>query len=141
MGNNVKYRLRKPYPHSPIVGVVITSSNGMRHTYEIAKEYPEFWEEVELLGTTEDNVPIYNGDLIYQVINEENILLPYPNMVRLYVKPHINQKFFSDKESAEEYILSNKKAFSMNDILNIYLRLPDNYSEARKELIKLVKSK
>jgi len=94
--------------------------------------------------TTEDGVDIYEGDTIFSVessLNEINLKVAgnYKKSTKNHPVKHWynDDKYFSTKEKAEEYILMNKPCLSINDVLSIGQRIIVDEGKLKK----LVKSK
>ena len=97
------------------------------------------------LFTTEDGVDIFEGDKIYSIessLNEIN-----EKIAGIYTRSSINHpvehwykdnKYFSTKEKAEEYILMNKPCLSLNDVAKVYVSAGFEITNSNKN-IKYVK--
>ncbi len=91
------------------------------------------------LFTTEDGVDIFENRGYYYIDSIWQIIPVNSTTVYVYYK---NNKTFSTKEKAEEYILLNKPCLSIKEISEIYISLKNNKSSKQKqELINLVKNK
>lgn len=119
-----KYRLIREYPGSPELGSIVTL-DVQRGDFGYCEEnfnfsifkaqlenYPEYWQELkEPIFTTDDNVPIYTGDVFYYV-NESNKICMFPCTT---MAPR-NKEFvyFSTEKAAEVYVEQQKK-YCTND--------------------------
>jgi hypothetical protein len=78
------------------------------------------------LFTTEDGKEICNGDMAYYVEEDRNFNVVCHGSIA-NKNPH---KYFSTSEAAKEYVLMNKKMFSINDVKDEIKKLCDGtYSE------------
>lgn len=71
----------------------------------------------EKIFTTEDGIDIFEGDECFAVSNNFDLLFT-AFVPKDYQKQNII-KTFSTKEKAEEYIMLNKKQFSLQDIIDV----------------------
>jgi len=80
------------------------------------------WEEIkEPIFVTEDGVDVFEGDSIYTV--SDNFQLLYTSFA---LKIDKTVRSFAEKENAEKYIEDNQKKFSLSDIREaIKYVLPD----------------
>jgi hypothetical protein len=95
--------------------------------------HPHF-KKLEKLFTTEDGQDIFEGDTIYPVSDDFQLLI-----TDFAGKKDIRIRCFSTKEKAKEYILMNKPCLSINDLIKIRDRnnvLGMGLIKKAKELVK-----
>lgn len=83
------------------------------------KEYGDYLQEhvKQPLFTTEDGVDIFEGDIYFLVTEKYNYGIAYTRNNSNYSKTlQNNNKRFSTKEAAEEYVLLNKPCLSLKEI-------------------------
>lgn len=105
------------------------------------------------LFTTEDGVDIFEGSIIYLVEDSLDGICKriasehYKGSNSQHPVDHWykNDKYFSTKQAAEEYILMNKPCLSLNDVFKVYPKFkkkcPTSFTHHANLLIELVKSK
>lgn len=135
----MKYKLIKEYPGSPKIGNTIDNLEN-----DWIENYSEFWQPFvekikQPLFTTEDGVDIFEGDSYYSYNLELDISSKFDSACLKISGKNTDNKYFSTKEKAEEYILMNKPCLSLNDVLK--LSIDTEYSYTFQKLKELVKSK
>lgn len=123
---------------------VITDANGKGVvTDKLAWDLKSCKKAKTPLFTTEDGVDIYEGDTIYSVFSNyiisTDIAGKYKNSNSEHPVEHWcrDDKYFSTKEAAEEYVLMNKPCLSINGVMTSQ----DGLIFAEKKLKQLVKSR
>lgn len=141
MGGCMKYRVIKSFPSikkSYKVGDII-SENGHSDMTSIAKDWPEYFEEVkERLFVANDGAEIYKGDSYFLVRKDLTIFKEEPNHLQ-YGNPFPCISF-STREAAEKYIDENKPMYSKKQIKEA-LEKSDNITVSRIEFLRIFKEK
>ena len=92
------------------------------------------------LFTTEDGVDIFEGDEVFELINNTKIFrITFLKCTSMTGKN--SRKYFSTKEKAREYILMNKPCLSINDFLSVSYFTVKSKNRTIKRLKKLVNLK
>lgn len=124
----MKYRVIKSFPSIKKyykIGDII-SENGYSDMTSIAKNWPEFFEEVEeKLFTTEDGVDIYKGDSCFAV-NRTTYSTQYGNYYGDSPKELV---YFANMINAEKWIDENKLIYSKKEIKNALKKISNYYSD------------
>lgn len=134
-----KYKLIKVYPGSPKLGSVITDTNpnneakdswfdinwckSNHNSFKLPlslypEKYPEFWELIEPVTTTEDGylIKCVGDDPIF-IVNKEIFTISEVPYYRIYFYNKTNKYvFFKLYESANSWVNSNKFKYSQNQI-------------------------
>jgi hypothetical protein len=116
--------------------------NNKMHVIYLDYDYPleKTVKYKQPLFTTEDGVDIYKGDEIFIV----NKFFTIGFSKGVEYNNHKDNKFFSTKEAAQEYIILNKPCLSINDVQKCLNKTDvdlDSEHELNYQLKKLVKSK
>lgn len=125
----MKYRVIKSFPSikkSYKVGDII-SENGYSDMTSIAKDWPEYFEEVkDKLFTTEDGVDIYKGDGCF-VVNRTTYSAQYGEY---YGDSPRELVYFANMINAEKWIDENKLIYSKKQIKNALKKISNYYSDS-----------
>jgi len=121
----MKYKLIKVYPGSEPVGTIyevndnILVSKNYRVNKKILTQFPEFFQKVKLLGKTEDEFDVYEGDTLYYIY--KNLNYRYINVTKcmkeILYKDYI---WFRELDNCVKYLLDNHKFISLNNLRNGY---------------------
>lgn len=142
------YKLKKLYPGSLPLGTIVRYSK-VDDLYEADKlseifsredieKFPEFWEPVEFVYKTDDNVLLKTGDECYHVTVNYGV---YKSSVNSTAYVFTDNKYkvptFALRENAEKYIILNKPCLSINDVAKVYVTAnqydPSNPTKNRKQ--------
>jgi len=107
---------------------------------DLAQKYIDDNKPKVKLFTTEDGVDIFEGDEVFELINNTKIFrITFLKCTSMTGKN--SRKYFSTKEKAREYILMNKPCLSINDFLSVSYFTVKSKNRTIKRLKKLVNSK
>lgn len=109
----MKYKLIERYPNSPKVGTIIESCSTTQFD---PADYPKNWVPLEKVLTTDDGVDIFPGEDYYLVTRDMQLKLIVANPLRPVNDRDL--KSFSTMESAKDYLLMNRKTFSVQDLID-----------------------
>lgn len=103
-------------------------------------------EEPKPLFVTEDGVELFNVTDNCYWVDIKDFRVGRQAIVHKYMCTHKDFKYFSTKAAALEYILMNKPCLSVNDVLNICMKMAgdENFSKMlidKKELTELANNK
>lgn len=125
----MKYKIIKKFPNPNKeyqVGEIITK-NGYRGVWEIAENWPEFFEEVkDKLFTTEDGLDIYKGDNCFAV-NRTTYSAQYGEY---YGDSPEALVYFANMPNAEKWIDENKPMYSKKQIKDALKKISNYYSDS-----------
>ena len=107
---------------------------------DLAQKYIDDNKPKVKLFTTEDGVDIFEGDEVFELINNTKIFrITFLKCTSMTGKN--SRKYFSTKEKAREYILMNKPCLSINDFLSVSYFTVKSKNRTIKRLKKLVNLK
>lgn len=125
----MKYRVIKSFPSIKKyykIGDII-SEKGYSDMTSIAKDWPEFFEEVEgKLFTTEDGLDIYKGDSCFAV-NRTTYSVLYSEYYGDSPKELV---YFASMINAEKWIDENKPIYSKKQIKDTLKKISNYYSDS-----------
>lgn len=93
-------------------------------------------KKLKVLFTTEDSVDIFEGDKSFGVTTCWNIISYNGNKHGIKGDVFFDNKWFSTKEKAEEYILLNKPCLSINDVEFLKNECHVYWNEKLKQIVK-----
>lgn len=124
----MKYRVIKLFPNVSCkfkIGDIISENEFLLTS--IAKDWPEFFEEVkDKLFTTEDGVDIYKGDGCFAV----NRITYSAQYGEYYGDSPRELVYFANMINAEKWIYENKPMYSKKEIKNALKKISNYYSDS-----------